>query len=321
VHEVSRFVENNTITRLAGLLVGHAESKKALTGCTVVICPEGAIVGCDIRGGYPGTFDTQSIEATRSYVRKQAVFLVGGDVFGLVAADGIQRWLIEKKIADAKSPSKLPGVVGANIYDLDFSKPTKVSYSKLGYLACVNASNRTVKEGRVGAGISATVGKFLGIQYSSRGGIGSSAISLGNGLQVGSLIVTNAEGNIIDPKTGITLAGARWPGHDFVELVDVSEEYLRSDRDGGSTTVGIVATNARLSHEHTIKVAQMASAGLARTINPVHTCGDGDTIFGLSMGTWMRIPDSRNLVSLIGSLAAEQVAKSVTRSVKMSNTD
>ena len=308
-------MRNLTITSIPNIMVGHAESREAMTGCTVLICPRGATVACDVRGGYPGTFDTHSIEATRTFVRKHAIFLVGGDVFGLPAAEGIQKWLVEKGLARIRSAPFLPAVVGANIYDLDFSDPEKVSYPELGYSACVNASDKPVTEGNVGAGISATVGKFLGIERCSKGGIGSSALSLSNGLQVGALVVTNAEGNIKDPETGTILAGAKSSEGKFVDLVDVADHYLNYPEENASTTIAIVATNACLSHEHLIRVTQMATAGMTRTIDPVHTSGDGDTVFGLATDSWSERSDSTHLTNIIGFLAARQLGLAIKRSV------
>jgi L-aminopeptidase/D-esterase-like protein len=243
------------------------------------------------------------------------VFLVGGDVFGLVAAEGIQRWLVEKGIARARNAPCLPAVVGANIYDLNFCDPEEAVYSELGYSACVNASDKPVLEGDVGAGISATVGKFLGIEHCSKGGIGSSSVSLGNGLQVGALVVTNAEGNIKDPENGTIIAGAKSAEGKFVDLMDVGDRYLKNQEEYASTTIAIVATNACLSHEHLMRATQMATAGMARTIDPVHTCGDGDTVFGLATDSWSTVSDSACLTNLVGFLGARQLGLAIKRSV------
>ena len=308
--------ENNTITAIEGVKVGHAERKRARTGCTVVLLSPPAEVACEARGGWPGTYDTDSIDVGKNFLSKHAIFLTGGDVFGFDCAAGVRQFLLERRAAQTKGSGKLPGVVGANIYDLEFANTKGIRYEELGYEACVAASSARVKEGNVGAGIGATVGKFRGMGLASKGGCGSAAWRSANGLMVGAIVITNALGNIIDPHTGRTIAGAKGRGGRFLEFEDYLDGFLQSGRPG-NTTIGVVATNARLSHEQLIRVAQVAHDGLAISIRPVHTMADGDTIFATSTGKWDRVQATDRLVDVVGYLASKLTAEAVVRSVKL----
>lgn len=311
---------NKTITAVEGLCVGHAEDKVALTGCTVLLLDEGSIVACDVRGGYPGTYDTHSIEVTKTFVEKQAIFLVGGDVFGFDAAIGIRNFLLETGRASLKNNGKLPFIVGANIYDLNFGDINKASYQKLGYNACLNAIKEPVKEGNVGAGIGATVGKLRGLKYAMKGGVGSSSITTVSDIKVGALVITNSLGNIYNFETGKVIAGTRSKKKQrFLDFKKILHEYLNfPEANKKATTIGVVATNITLDHEQTIKVAEMAHNGLAMSIRPVHTSLDGDMLFAISTGKHKIC--SKRLVDIIGSLAAEQVAIAVLNSVNAAET-
>lgn len=308
--------ENNTITAIDGVQVGHAERRRARTGCTVVLLSPPAEVACEARGGWPGTYDTHSIDVGKNFLSKHAIFLTGGDVFGFDCAAGIRRFLLERRMARTKGSGQLPGVVGANIYDLEFANTRGISYEELGYEACAAASSARVKEGNVGAGIGATVGKFRGKELSCKGGCGSTAWRSANGLTVGALVITNALGNIFDPQTSRTIAGARGKGGRFLDFGDYLDEFLLSEKPG-NTTIGVVATNAQLSHEQLIKVAQVAHDGLAISIRPVHTMQDGDTIFATSTRRWNKVAATNTLVDVIGYLAAKLTAEAVVRSVKL----
>ena len=306
--------ENSTITAIDGVKVGHAERRRARTGCTVVLLSPPAEVACEVRGGWPGTYDTHSIDVGRNFLSKHAIFLTGGDVFGFDCAAGIRQFLLEKRTARTKGSGALPGVVGANIYDLEFANTKGIRYDELGYEACAAASSARVREGNAGAGIGATVGKFRGKAFACKGGCGSASWRSANGLMVGALVITNALGNVIDPQTSRTIAGARGGGK-FLEFEDYLDEFLLSARPG-NTTVGVVATNARLSHEQLIKVAQVAHDGLAISIRPVHTMHDGDTIFATSTLRWNEVQATDTLVDVVGYLAAKLTAEAVVRSVK-----
>ena len=309
-------MNNETLTAVKGLKVGHAHDERAKTGCTVVIFEPEADVSCEARGGWPGTYDTHSIEVTKTFVKKHAIFLTGGDVFGFDVAVGVRRYLLEAGLASKVGAGKLPGIVGANIYDLEYARIGDVDYSDLGYKACVNASSQPVQEGSVGAGMGATVGKLKGMRFASKGGCGTSLRHLPRDVLVGSLVITNALGNIYDLETGKTLAGVRRPEGGFLEFEDVMGSYPQELTSQVNTTIGVLTTNADLSHEQLIKVAQMAHDGLAMSIKPVHTSLDGDTLFAASTAKIRGIREVQGIVDIIGYAAARCVATAVVNSVK-----
>lgn len=310
-----------SITAISGVTVGSAEDNLARTGCTAILLPEGSIVACDARGGWPGTYDTDSIGLTKRFIEKHAIFLTGGDVFGFDAAIGIRSYLLERGLARRVGAGLLPGIVGADIYDLEFADVPKAHYVDLGYRSCEAANSGPVKEGNFGAGLGATVGKLLDRDLACKGGQGTACVSF-NEFFVGALVVTNSFGNIYDYSNGRTIAGCRNPkGRGFVEFEETMNEYLSSHDEPQGTTIGAVLTNAPLEHEQLFKIAQMAHNGLAMSIKPVHTSTDGDTIFAVT--TQSRKSGERsnlNLVDIIGHLAATQVAKAVRRSVLLAHT-
>ncbi len=315
----SENVKNRTITAVDGIYVGHSEDRVALTGCSVLLLDTGSIVACDVRGGYPGTYDTHSIEVTKTFIEKQAIFLVGGDIFGFDAAIGVREYLLEKGMASKSGAGRLPYIIGANIYDLNFANIEKVSYQQLGYDACMNLSACSVKEGNVGAGIGATVGKLRGLRYAMKGGVGSSSIIVADGIKIGAMVVTNAVGNIYDYETGKTIAGTRREdGKGFFEMKELLHEFLSTKVTKKATTIGVLATNVFLSHEQLIKVAETAHNGLAMSIRPIHTSMDGDTLFAVS--TRKLEVSTERITDIIGYLAAEQVAKAVLNSVVVAET-
>lgn len=310
---------NDTLTAVDGLRVGHAEDKSAPTGCTVILFEPEADVACEARGGWPGTYDTHSIDVTKTFVKKNAIFLTGGDVFGFDTAIGIRRYLLERGLASVTGVGKLPGIVGANIYDLPIATIDQVRYPELGYSACVNASREPVGEGNIGAGMGGTVGKLKGIEFACKGGCGTNALTLPNEVVVGALVVTNAYGNVYDVETGRTIAGTRRADRGFIEFEEAMSDYLR-DSAPHHTTIGLVATNVDLSHEQLIKVAQMAHDGLAMSIRPVHMSTDGDTMFAASTARIRGLRDLDRIVDIIGYSGAQCVSKSVVRSVKAART-
>jgi len=314
---------NDTITAVDGVRVGHAQLAGARTGCSVVLLPPSSEVACDARGGYPGTYDTHSIDVGKKYLSKHAIFLTGGDVLGFDSAIGVRRFLLERGTASiGEGAANLPGIVGADIYDLAFADVEGVSYPQLGYDACAAATQGPVAEGNVGAGMGATVGKFAGRELASKGGCGSSARTLANGLTVGAVVVTNSFGNVVDPDTGAMVAGARGAKRgEFVAFDGFVEEFLRRRMERGNTTIGVVATNADLSHEQLIRVVQVAHDGLAAAIRPVHTLADGDTIFATSTRAWKAWKGpSDPVVDAVGYLATRCVSSAVLRSVRAAAT-
>ncbi|MGO9646119.1 MAG: P1 family peptidase [Candidatus Bathyarchaeia archaeon] len=306
-------MKNETITAIAGLKVGHAHDEHARTGCSVVLLEPEADVACEARGGWPGTYDTHSIDVTKTFVRKHAIFLTGGDVFGFDVAIGIRRYLIERHLASLVGLGKLPGIVGANIYDQEFADISNVDYPELGYRACVDASSEPVMEGNVGAGIGATVGKLRGMRFACKGGCGTSIFQLPNGIVVGAIVITNSHGNIYE--NGKTISGTRRE-NGFVELEEILIANEKQAPTQSNTTIGVVATNTELSHEKLVKVSQMAHDGLAMSIRPVHTSLDGDTIFATTTATLHADDGKHSVVDVVGYGAACCVAKAVVRSVR-----
>jgi L-aminopeptidase/D-esterase-like protein len=294
--------------------VGHAEDK-AGTGCTVVLFELMATVAYEARGGYPTTFDTDGIDVGKRFVKRHAVFLAGGDVYGLDCPAGIRKYLLERGLVSLKARGEMPLIVGATIYDMWRADIQNVSYPEIAYRACVKASREPVAEGDVGGGIGGSAGGFAGRDSAGKGGTGSYAMPLSEGIMVGALMIANCLGNIRDPDTGKTLEGARDSSGEFIQFEDVIENYVRVKPAKENTTIGIVATNAELTHEELIKVAQMAHDGLAMSIRPTHTTSDGDTIFAASTGRIRTSVSRPRLVDAIGYLSARCVAISIARSV------
>ncbi|HKM75756.1 MAG TPA: P1 family peptidase [Candidatus Bathyarchaeia archaeon] len=308
---------NSTLTAVEGVKVGHAQNELARTGCTVILFEPEADVACDARGGWPGTYDTHSIDIGKTYVKKHAIFLTGGDVFGFDSAIGVRRFLLEQKMAMPSGAGKIPGIVGANIWDLDFASIHEADYSQLGCLAGVNASSNPAAEGNVGAGMGATVGKLKGLSFACKGGCGTYAVRLPNDIVVGALIITNSVGNVYDIDADAkTIVGTRTPGGGFLEFDDLIPDYMHEEIPRSKTTIGVVATNVDLSHENVIRLAQMANDGLAMSIRPIHMSRDGDTLFAASTARIGGMRESKRMVDLLGYTATRCVVRAVVRSVK-----
>jgi L-aminopeptidase/D-esterase-like protein len=314
---------NNTLTAIEGLRVGHAEDRRAGTGCTVVLLDPMVDVACEARGGYPTTFDTHGIDVAKRFVKRHAIFLAGGDVYGLDSPIGIRKYLLERGLASNKAGGQMPLIVGATIYDMWRADIHEVNYGDLAYKACLGASTDPVAEGNVGGGIGGLVGSFTGHDKSGKGGVGTFAQELFGGVYVAALIVTNSMGNIRDPDTGETIAGARNANGRFVEFDEVLEEYVRRPLAKENTTIGVVATNADLNQEELVKICQMAHDGLPMSIRPTHTTGDGDTIFAVSTARVKLKGEDEvsraRLLDAIGYLSAKCVAVSIARSVQASS--
>jgi L-aminopeptidase/D-esterase-like protein len=305
---------NRTLTAIEGLRVGHAEDK-AGTGCTVILLEPMADVAYEARGGYPTTFDTDGIDVGKRYVKRHAVFLAGGDVYGLDSPAGIRRYLLGRDLVTMKAGGQMPLIVGATIYDMWRADIHSVSYPDLAYQACLNASSEPVAEGNVGGGVGGSAGGFAGHARAGKGGNGSYSMSLSEGIMVGALVITNCMGNVRDPDTGETLEGARDENGKFIQFEDVMENYAHSSSTKENTTIGIVGTNVELTHEELYKVAQMAHDGLAMAIRPTHTTSDGDTIFATSTRRIKSSGSRPRLLDIIGYLSAKCVAISIARSV------
>jgi L-aminopeptidase/D-esterase-like protein len=295
----------NAITDVRGIEVGHAQDEEALTGCTVILCRKGAVAGVDVRGGAPGTRETDLLDPVNLVEKVHAVVLAGGSAFGLDAASGVMRYLEEQKVGFDTGAARVPIVPAAILYDLSLGRADVRPDFDMGYRAAVSASLRAPAEGNVGAGTGACVGKMRGIKYGMKSGIGTWSIDL-NGLIIGALVAVNAIGDVIDPGTGKLLAGLR-PGGTLAWM----KKNQAAPPVKSNTVIGVIATNARMTKAQATKVAQMAQDGLARVIRPAHTLFDGDTIFALATG------EKKADVSLVGAFAAEVMAEAILRAVRM----
>jgi L-aminopeptidase/D-esterase-like protein len=303
------------LTAIPGLKVGHFTLSERLTGCTVVLAEGGAVGGVDVRGGAPGTRETALLDPVNTVQEVHAVVLSGGSAFGLDAASGVVRYLDERDIGYRVGEIRVPIVVGAILYDLSVGDdPSIRPDADCGYRAASHATTETPTEGNVGAGAGATVGKMRGMAHAMKGGIGTASITLNDGLTVAAIVAVNAVGDIIDPARGTVVAGVR--NEDGRGLADarvlLREGALNEPQHGANTTIGVVATSATLTKSEATKVAQMAQDGLARTIYPAHTPGDGDTVFSLATGTFSGYAS----VSRIGALAADVMAEAIVRAVR-----
>jgi L-aminopeptidase/D-esterase-like protein len=308
-------MENDTITAIGGIRVGHAQLESIPSGCTVILPEGGAVAGVDIRGGAPGTYGADTLNPVNLVDRINGLFFAGGSAFGLSCADGVREYLKDRKEGFATGHGVVPIVAGAIIFDLGVNPTDIYPDARLGLEACRRASSQTVLEGRAGAGSGATVAKLFGFERCVPAGIGSSLITGAAGLKVGALIVVNAFGEIFDPATGACVAGAR-SGGTAGEPIDTlpALQNMTGFPAGFSTqntVVGAIVTNARLNKVQLTKVAQMAHDGLARTIFPAHTQYDGDTLFALSRGSLEGME-----VSLVGALAVIAVERAILRGVR-----
>lgn len=301
----------NAIIDVEGIKVGHYTDLEAATGCTVVLCEGGAIGGVDVRGAAPGTRETDLLRPMHLVERVHAILLTGGSAFGLDAAGGVMRYLAERDIGFDAKVTKVPIVPAAVLFDLAIGDPKVKPGAEAGYQACLAASDGEVAEGNAGAGTGATVGKLLGPRYATKSGLGTASQRIGKGIVVGAIVAVNAFGDVVDPRTGEIIAGARKPVvGGFVNTAERIKGGLgQTILSLANTTIGVVATNAYLTKEQVNKVAQMAHNGIAMAIRPAHTMFDGDAIFALSLGK--RKAD----VSVIGSVAAEVMTQAIVRAV------
>ncbi len=295
-----------------GLSIGHANSASRRTGCTVVLCPAGAIAGVAVRGGAPGTRETDLLRSENWVNRAHAVLLTGGSAFGLVAADGVVRWLREAGSGWATQAGPVPIVPAAVLFDLDPVTPEWPD-AALGYAACEAASSSWPVEGRVGAGLAATVGKVLGLQAASPGGIGAAARRLQDGTTVGAIVAVNALGHIVHRASDVILAGPRLAEGGFGDSVELVLGGALRPPETTNTTIGVVWTDAALDKAGCNRIADVAHDGLARVIRQAHTQHDGDTLFLLALPA----PGSRTVrdVTMLGVAATEVVAAAIVRAV------
>jgi L-aminopeptidase/D-esterase-like protein len=301
------------LTDIAGIRVGHVSDFQAITGCTAILCESGGVGGVDIRGSASGTEETPTLDPLHVDPVVHGILLAGGSAFGLEAASGVRRYL-ERRGAGVTTPAaKVPIVPAAILYDLAIGSAHIRPTAAMGEAAANAASTDPVQEGSVGAGTGATVGKALGMRQAMKGGLGSFTVTLPGGILVASLVVVNAVGDVRDPATGRIVAGARKApeSREFANAEEVLKQRPPAPFVRANTTLGVVATNARLSKVEATKFAQFGSLGMARAIYPVNTTNDGDTTFALSMG------DLRADINALGIAAAEAVTAAILRAVKL----
>jgi L-aminopeptidase/D-esterase-like protein len=293
------------LTNIPGIRVGHFTNTECSTGCTVVICDNGATCGVDIRGGAPGTRETALLAPYNLVDKVNAILLTGGSAFGLAAADGVMRYCEEKGYGFGMSTKKIPIVPAAVIYDF-YSDNNYAPTAQDGYVACLCASNTTVAQGNVGAGTGALVGKVCGKEKAMRGGLGTASIQFASGLIVEVLVVVNAFGDVRDYADNRIVAGAQTADGDFIDTV----KYIMAGNPinlncQSNTMLGITATNANFSKTALTKVAQMAHVGVTQVVTPAHTMYDGDTFFALATG------EIEADINIVGVVAAELVKKAI----------
>jgi len=309
-------VKGNGITDVPGLKVGNYTDRKGMTGCTVILCESGAVAGVDVSGAAPGTRETDILRPGNMVEKAHAVLLSGGSAFGLEAAGGVMRYLEERGIGHQTAAGKVPIVPAAVIYDLVVGNPKARPGADEGYQACLAATDGEVPEGCVGAGTGAAVGKILGLEKATKSGLGTASQQIGDGVIVAALMVENAFGDVVHPEIGEIIAGPRRShGGSFLS----TSELLKGGKFKGTgllsnTTIGVVATNARLDKAQVNKLAEMAGGGIARTVAPYLTMFDGDTIFALSLGEKMCD------LTLLGLVAAEVVSTAIIRAIVKSET-
>ncbi len=303
------------LTDVAGLAVGHFTETRRPTGCTVVLCPQGAVCGVDVRGGAPGTRETDLLKSENTVDRVHAVLLTGGSAFGLDAAGGVMRWLEEQGHGLAVGPARVPIVPAAVLFDLWVGDWRIRPDAAAGHAACVAASTSPAAQGCVGAGAGASVGKLFGIERAMKGGIGSASLRVG-AVTVSALIAVNAIGDVLDAD-GRVIAGARnEDGAGVVRataavLTGAGPQRVMSGMGAGTaTTIGVVATDAQLTKTQANKLASLAHHGLSRAVDPL-TMNDGDSLFALATGTAGRPGD----LTVLGAMAAEVVARAIRNAV------
>jgi len=307
------------LTDIPGIRVGHASDYDGLTGCTVILCEAGAVAGGDIRGSATGTEEWDVLNPMHVTPRIHAVVFAGRSVFGLEAASGVRRYLEHKGVGFEFGLARIPIVPCAILFDLGIGKPSIRPTREMGESAAAAATDNAVVEGAVGAGTGATVGKIFGMKQAMKSGIGSFTVELGGahaGVKVAALAAVNAVGDIRDPATGKIIAGAR-KSPDSPEFADSARVMKNGAATAGSrqnTTLVVVATNASLTKLEASKLAQLASLGMARTIDPVNTMSDGDLVVALSIG------ESKAPVDSLGVAAAEAVSESILRAVRLAPT-
>jgi L-aminopeptidase/D-esterase-like protein len=308
---------HDDICDVPGILVGHDTNLEAATGCTVVVCETPTRGGVDVRGGAPGTRETDLLDPRCMVEVVHAVLLTGGSAFGLNAATGVMRVLEERGVGFDVGVARVPIVPAAVLFDLGLGHADVRPDAEAGARATLAAARAPVAQGTIGAGTGATLGKLGGPMLAMKGGIGSASATLPDGHIVGALVAVNASGDIYDPESGALVVGARHPdGGWLAQGGDV--ERRETPFPGANTTIAVVATDAPLTKTEISKIAQMAHDGLALAIRPVHTPFDGDTVFALSTGhsDSPTTPAGAIMVSMVGALAAQTLTRAVVKAAR-----
>lgn len=299
------------ICDIGEIKIGQAENVQAGTGCTVLYTEQGMAAGLDVRGGGPASRESELMNPLAAAQTIHGIVLAGGSAFGLGAADGVMQYLEERGIGFDVGPLKVPLVCQADLFDLTVGDPYTRPDRDMGYEACINAQHGNYRDGNYGAGCGATVGKIAGMDFCMKSGIGSYALQLEE-LQVGALVAVNALGDIYDWKTGCKAAGLLTEDKKSFrrteDLMYASTEVVEN-KFTGNTTIGIIVTNAGFTKPSLCKIAGMAHDGYARSIRPVHTTADGDSIYAVSVGDVAADQD------LTGTLAAEVMSEAILRAV------
>lgn len=300
------------ITDIEPLMIGQTENKEAGTGCTVLACKDGMRAGLDVRGGGPASRESQLLNPLMSAQMVHAIVLAGGSAYGLGTANGVMKYLEEQGIGYDTGYALVPLVAQSDIYDLSVGDPSVRPDPDMGYEAAKKALEApNYQDGNFGAGCGASVGKVAGMDCAMKTGIGSYAIQIGE-LKIGAIVVLNALGDVYDWRSGTQIAGFLTEDHkalrDTVEYMSSSIE-VKDNKFTGNTTLAVVVTNANFNKSQLCKIAGMAHDGYARSINPVHTSADGDSIYAVSVGDVAADQD------LVGALGAEVVSEAIIRAV------
>ena len=301
-----------SIKDIEGIRIGNAQNFTGGTGCTVILSETGMCAGLDVRGGGPASRESELLKPLAAAQSIHAVLLGGGSAFGLDAAGGVMQFLEEKGIGFDVGVTKVPLVCQSDIFDLTVADAHVRPDNEMGYEACKGAYADNYQDGNFGVGTGATVGKFRGMDYCMKSGIGSYAVQIGE-LKVGALVAVNALGDIYDHHSGRIVAGMlneeRSAFADTAKLLYSSYE-VHDNKFVGNTTIGAIITNARFDKSQLSKIAGMAHNGYARSIRPVHTSADGDSIYALSVGNIAADCD------MVGTLAADVMSEAILSAVK-----
>jgi L-aminopeptidase/D-esterase-like protein len=297
-----------------GIQVGHTTIREVATGCTVVLCPEGATAGVDVRGSAPGTRETDLLRPGNLVQNAHAILLSGGSAFGLDAASGVMKFLEERKVGYQIGPTHVPIVPAAILFDLGLISHSTRPGPQEGYQACINASDGPVEEGSVGAGTGATVGKIKGMSHATKGGIGTASIRIQNSFTVGAIAAVNAMGDVVDYEKNRILAGPRREdGKGFYRTTELLTALKQETNlsPSSNTTLVVVATNASLTKEQANKLAQVAHDGMALAIRPCHTMSDGDITFALATGKETSTVEMNPLCTAATLVVAQAIMRAI----------